>query len=106
MVRNLKLWRNTTKKVRAYGAPVGEPCLEKTATALLRNLLEGMELEEDNVGKVHRISWLRKAAGDHTAMGSKLINVARRMKAYAMNQEEHEKVWLNHNLNTTTTLQQ
>ena len=33
-----------------------------------------MELEEDNVGKVHRISWLRKAAGDHTAMGDKLIS--------------------------------
>ena len=42
----------------------------------MRNLLEGMEPEEDNAEKVHGISWLRKAAGDHAAMGNRLIHVA------------------------------
>ena len=67
-----------------------------------RNILEAMELEEDNVEQVHRISYFRKAAGDHTAMRNKLINVARTMKANARNKEEHEKVRLNHSLSATT----
>ena len=42
-----------------------------------------MELEEDNNEKVDRLSSLRKPAGDHTAMGNKLINITRRMKVKA-----------------------
>ena len=60
-----------------------------------------MELEENNTGKVDRLTWLRTAAGDHTALGNKLVNVARRMKADARNKEAHEQVRLNHSLIAT-----
>ena len=61
-----------------------------------------MELEEDNAEQVHRTPWLRKTAGEHTAMGNKFIYVARRTTANARNKEAHEKVRLIHSLHATS----
>ena len=48
-----------------------------------RNVLQGIEEEEDNAELVTRAEWLRKVAGEHTVMGNKLISIARRMKTNA-----------------------
>ena len=39
-----------------------------------------MEEEEENADMVCRAKWLRAAAGHHTKLANKLINVARSMK--------------------------
>ena len=67
-----------------------------------RNVLNGIEEEESNAEAATRVEWLRKAAGDHTKLGNKLINVARRMKTAARNKEHTEKNEENANLNKAT----
>ena len=64
----------------------------------VRNLLESMGLEEDCNDKGDRLTKLRKAAGDRTAMGNKLIHVARTMNVNAIIKGSLEKVRLNHSL--------
>ena len=48
-----------------------------------RNIPKGIDEEEENADLVTRAEWLRKVAEEHTAMGNKLINIARRMKIKA-----------------------
>ena len=45
-----------------------------------RNVLQGIK-EDENAEMATRADWLRKVPGEHAAMGNKLINIARRMKA-------------------------
>ena len=66
------------------------------------NILAGIQVDEEIAEKVQRTTWLKKAAGDHTAMGNKLINVARRMNVNARSKGEHDKVKLDHRLIATT----
>lgn len=68
----------------------------------VRNLLEGMELDEESDENVERLTKLRKTTGDHVAMGNKLINVARRIKLNARDKGFPETVRLNHSLNAIT----
>ena len=45
-----------------------------------KRLLKGIEGEESNADLVSRASWLRAAAGHHTKLANRLINLARTMK--------------------------
>ena len=45
-----------------------------------KRLLKGIEEEDMNADLVTRANWLRTAAGHHTGLANKLINVARSMK--------------------------
>ena len=63
--------------------------------------LEGMEQEEGTT-EVDRLSKLRNAAGEHTALGNKLINVARRMKANSKRKGDTQKRLVDHMLNAST----
>ena len=49
----------------------------------IKNMLQGMEAQEENADLVTRVKWLRETAGHHTKLGNKLINVARRLIAKA-----------------------
>ena len=62
-----------------------------TFKKMSRNILQGIEYGEDTAEQIKRIDWRRKAAGDHTVMGNRLINIARRMKANARNKGESER---------------
>ena len=53
-----------------------------------KNILQGIDERDGNDELATRADWLRKTAGEHAAMGNKLINIARRMKANA-NQQVH-----------------
>ena len=50
-----------------------------------------MEQDEENIENADRLTKFRKVAGDHIAMGNKLINVARRMKVNARNKGSQAK---------------
>ena len=54
-----------------------------TFNKAIKNLLQGMEAQEENAELVTRAKWLREMAGHHTKLGDKLINVARRILAKA-----------------------
>ena len=45
-----------------------------------KRLLKGIEDDESNADLVSRASWLRAAAGHHTKLANRLINLARMMK--------------------------
>ena len=47
-----------------------------------------MEDDDENADLVTRATWLRAVAGHHTGLANKLINVARRMKTKASNDQE------------------
>ena len=67
-----------------------------------RNVLNGIEEDEENAEAATRAEWLRKAAGEHTRMGNKLINVARRIKTMARNKDNTEKNEADAKLNAIT----
>ena len=46
-----------------------------------KDCLEGIEAEDENAELVSKAKWTRHIADVHTALGNKLINVARRIKA-------------------------
>ena len=54
-----------------------------TFNKAIKNLLQGMEAQEENAELATRAKWLREMAGHHTKLGNKLINVARRVLAKA-----------------------
>ena len=56
-----------------------------------RNCLEGIEANETIAPMATRVNWLRHVAGQHTKMGNKLINVARRMITVARNKEDIDR---------------
>ena len=47
-----------------------------------------MEDDDENADLVTRATWLRAVAGHHTGLANKLINVARRMKTKASNDQK------------------
>ena len=57
-----------------------------------KKILQGIDADRANDGLATRTDWLRKIAGEHAAMGNKLINIARRMKVNAGQQIEQDKV--------------
>ena len=56
-----------------------------------KRLLKGMEEDEENADMVSRATWLRAAAGHHTRLANKLINVARYMKTKTAMDKEPPK---------------
>ena len=53
-----------------------------------KGLLKGMEDNDENADLVNRATWLSAAAGRHTRLANKLINVARCMKTKASNDQK------------------
>ena len=51
-----------------------------TFTKKIKRMLQGIEDDDENAEMVSRAKWLRVAAGNHTSLGNKLVNIARRMK--------------------------
>ena len=64
-------WKEATKM---------KGCSKITFSKKSKRLLKGIEEEDSNADLVSRASWLRTAAGHHTKLANKLINLARIMK--------------------------
>ena len=53
-----------------------------------KNNLELSEKQEGDEDLITRMNWLKLIAGQHAQMGNKLLNIAKRIKADALNQQE------------------
>ena len=66
-----------------------------------KNILQGIDERDDNDELATRADWLSKTAGEHAAMGNKLINIARRMEVNASQQVHPANVAKNKEYNQT-----
>ena len=48
-----------------------------------KNMLKGVDEDEQNNHLAANADWMRRLAQDHTAQGNRLTNIARRMKVIA-----------------------